>query len=427
MKKISLFLLLVLLLINIMPTFVLAENEPVVTSGNALLVDMQTGKHLYSNDISKKIAPGGFAKIMTAIIAIESMVDKNETVVADADTIASYDYSFGHMGILAGEILTLDNLINGMLIYDAGDAAEVIAQYSTGSRDEFVKKMNNKAVEIGALNTKFTNPTGFPDKNQYSTLEDISKITRYAMELDYFKEIVAKRRYEIEPTNKYREKRYLDNKNKFMNTTTTDAYYTIRAKGVKTSYIDDNNCGLILLYETDKMSLLTLVSGSRFDGATNHAYEDTKKLINYGLDFYTSVKAVSEGDILAEVELLNGKETNRILLEATEDIFVNLPKEYDEKLLKTSVVLEKDIKAPISKGKVLGKVTVLYNDEEYVSCPLTSPVEVKANNIKGLFTRVWRFLTSPALLVSLGILLVIIVWTTLIFNRKKTYKIDKRK
>lgn len=427
MKKLLSILFVAIILTSSLSLPALAEGKPKISSDNALLVDMQTGKSLYDNNSEEKIAPGGFVKIMTAIIAIEAMVDPGETVVADAETIAAYDYSFGHMGILAGEILTLDNLINGMLIYDAGDAAEVIAKYTTGSREDFIKKMNNKAVEIGALNTKFTNPTGFPDKKQYSTLEDISKITRYAMELDYFKDVVSKHRYEINPTNKYREKRYLDNKNKFLSSTTTDAYYTIRAKGIKTSYINDNNCGVILLYQTDKISLLTLISGGKYDGITNYAYEDTRKLINYGLDFYTSIKAVSEGEILAEVDLTNGKDVDRILLEATDDIYVNLPKNYDEKLLKTDVVLEKNIKAPLTKGKVLGKVTIYYDDEEYVSCPLTSPIEVEANNFKGFFTKVWTFITSPVLLVSLGILLIIIVWSTLIFNRKKTYKITKKK
>ena len=163
MKKLLSILFITIFLISSISYNSFASEKPDISSQNALLVDMETGKFLYSHNSDKKIAPGGFVKIMTAIIAIEAMVDPGETVVADAETIAAYDYSFGHMGILAGEILTLDNLINGMLIYDAGDAAEVIAQYTTGSREDFIKKMNNKAVEIGALNTKFTNPTGFPD------------------------------------------------------------------------------------------------------------------------------------------------------------------------------------------------------------------------------------------------------------------------
>ena len=190
------------------------------------------------------------------------MIDKNETVVADVNTLASYDYSFGHMGILAGEMLTLDNLLHGMLLYDAGDAAEVIANYTFSTRSKFIKKMNDKAVEIGALNTKFTNPTGFPDEKQYSTAEDIYKITKYAMDKEYFRDIVKRQRYEMKPTNKYKQNRYLDNTNKFVNSTSTGGYYTSKAKGVKTSYINDSNCGVIIQYENDNLKFMSIVSGS---------------------------------------------------------------------------------------------------------------------------------------------------------------------
>ncbi|MBQ8588615.1 MAG: hypothetical protein IJ454_04400, partial [Clostridia bacterium] len=161
-------------------------------------------------------------------------------------------------------------------------------------------------------------------------------------------------------------------------------------------------------------------------GSVNHAYEDTRKLIDYGLNYYTSVKVVSEGDIMAEVELDNAKNTDRILLEANEDIYVNLPKDYDEEKLETKVVLEDNIKAPITKGKVLGSVTVVYNGEDYISASLTSPQEIEANNFKGVFKKVWRIISSPALLVTLGILLIVLVWSLLIFNKKKEYKIDRK-
>ena len=346
MKKV--FVVLLLVVIAFSSLIVYAENNPKdLQSKNVLLADASTGKLLYSKGIDTKIQPGGFTKIMTAIIAIENMLDSEETVVADGEILSQYDYNFGHMGILPGEILTLENLINGMLIYDAGDAAELIASYSADSRSDFIKKMNSKAVEIGALNTKFTNPTGFPDKKQYTTVEDIYKITRYAMKLEYFRDVVKKPRYEMKPTNKYRQNRYLDNKNKFLSATSTDKYYTVRAKGVKTSYIDDKKCGVILFYETDKMSMISIVANSKVKDEINHSYEDTKKLINFGLEFYESVKVISAGDILAEVELTNGKGHDRILLEANEDVHVNLPKDYDEDKLETRVILENKIKAPI--------------------------------------------------------------------------------
>lgn len=403
-----------------------ASSEPDLNASAAALIDLSNGHFLYEANIDQSVAPGGLVKIMTAIVAMEYISDKSATITVNPDSIASYDYSFGNMGILANEELSYEDLLHGLLIYDAGDAAEVLASTVVRSREKFIKEMNNKAVEIGALNTKFTNPTGFPDKNQYSTVEDLYKITKYAMANPYLKEVMSKARYEMGPTNRYGKNRYLDNKNKFMSATTTDKYYTTRAKGVKNSYIDDNNCSLILNYETESVKFLTIVCESVYDGELNHAYEDTKKLLDYGLNYYSSVKVITEGDILAEVELTNARNTDRLLLEAKKDIYVNLPGKYNPDKLETIVKLNDKIKAPLAKGEKLGEITIIYDDEIYAKEELLCPSEIKSNNIKGIFKKIASILTSPILLVAMGIMLIIFVWSILIFNKKKTYKIDKK-
>ena len=403
------------------------SDKPDIKSDKVLLVDNASGKYLYNEDIDEKIQPGGFTKIMTAIIAIENMASEEEAVAAKSGTLEAYDYSFGNMGILAGETLTLKDLLYGMLLYDAGDAAEVIAEYSLGSREDFLKAMNKKAVEIGALNTKFTNPTGYPEKNQYSTLEDIYKITKYAMSLPIFATIADTGMYEIKPTNKYRETRYLPNSNKFITRYSSDKYYMSKASGVKSSYIDNNNCGVILQYDDEKSSITCLVAEAKYDGNLNYAYEDARELLKYGLNYYKSVKVISKDEILSEIELNNGKGIDRILLEVPEDLYVNLPKDYDSEKLKIKTKTEKNIKAPISKGQALGIVKVLYDDDEYASVVLTSPVAVEASHLKGFFKSIWNVLSSPKLLVTLGLLLIIFVWSTLIFNRRKQMRRRKNR
>lgn len=426
MRKILLTILSVTFIFNIHNTVFAKKQIPELNSKSAVMLDLETDRILYKKRITATIEPGSFVKIMTAVIAIEHIKDANTLVSADSDVVASYDYSFGHMGILAGEKLTYDNLLHGMLLYDAGDAAEVLANNITESKKEFIKKMNSKAVEIGALNTNFTNPTGYPDKNQYSTVEDILKITKYAMTNEYFREIVGKSRYEMPPTNKYTSHRYLDNKNKFMNTSTTNKYYTSKAKGVKSSYIDDNNCGLVLQYENDTIKLMTIVANATVENEVSNAYEDTSKLIDYGINYYTSVKVISAGDIFEEIDLKNGKGIDRLLLEAQDDVFVNLPQNYSEKKLKKEVVIKPDISAPISKGDKLGEVKIIYNNEEYYTVDLTCPEDIKANHFKGIFKTIWGFISSPVLIVIMGLLLIVFVWSTLIFNRKKDYKINKK-
>jgi len=428
MKKVFSAIIAFILVFSMININIYAESStPDVKSGKVLIADNASGKYLYKKNISEKIQPGGFSKIMTAIIAIENMASEEECTAARVQTLESYDYSFGNMGILAGESLTLKDLLYGMLLYDAGDAAEVIADYSLGSRDTFIKEMNKKAVEIGALNTNFTNPTGYPDEKQYTTLEDIYKITIYAMKLPMFAKIVDTGMYEIPPTNKYPETRYLPNSNKFITRYSTDKYYMSKASGVKTSYIDDNNCGVVLQYDDDNTSITCIVAEAKYDGTVNYAYEDAKALLKFGLNYYESVKVVSKDEILSEVEFNNGKGVDRILLEVPEDLYVNLPKNYDPKKLSIVTKTEKNIKAPISKGQALGIVNVLYDGEEYASVVLASPMAVEANNIKGFFKNIWDVLSSPKLLVTMGLLLIVFVWSTLIFNRRKQTKLKKKR
>ena len=115
-RKLLIIILILNIFLSIIPVAHADGEKPTVNSSNALLADLSSGKILYSKNTDEKIQPGGFAKIMTAIVAIENMVDKNETVIADVNTLAVYDYSFGHMGILADEMLSLDNLLHGMLL-----------------------------------------------------------------------------------------------------------------------------------------------------------------------------------------------------------------------------------------------------------------------------------------------------------------------
>lgn len=428
MKRLICVLCAVMTIFSTLYICVYAQSEkPEIKAGAAMLVDNASGKTLFKSNADAKIAPGGFTKIMTAIIAIENMADENEAVVADAGVLAAYDYSFGNMGILAGEALSLSDLIYGMLLYDAGDAAEVISSYTFESRSKFIKAMNERAVALGALNTKFTNPSGYPDKGQYTTLEDMYKITKYAMSLPLFAAAADTGMHQIPPTNKYRETRYLPNSNKFITRYSSDKYYTSKASGVKTSYIDDSKCGVILQYDDDNTSFTCLVADAPYDGQTNYSYEDARALLRYGLNYYTAVKVVSKGDILAEVELNNGKNVDRILLEALDDLYVNLPKDYDEKKLKLKAKTEDNIKAPISKGQALGVAEVLYDKERYASLVLTAPQSVEADNFKGIMRKILSVLSSPVLLVSLGLLLIVFVWSTLIFNHRKQKRVRKNK
>ena len=211
MKKYIYTFILALIIIFTYTTSAFAEKLPVPTlnAQSAIMIDMKTGKVIYNKNADTKLYPASTTKILTAIIALEKCEDLSTVVTASHAAIDPITLEDSHMGILVGEQLTLEQLIYGMLVYSANDAANVLAIHIAGSLDAFAQMMNEKAQSLGASNSHFMNPHGFHDDEHYTTASDLAVIARYAMGNEKFREIVKTARYIIEPTNKYEETRYL--------------------------------------------------------------------------------------------------------------------------------------------------------------------------------------------------------------------------
>ena len=165
---------------------------PSLISESAVLIDADTGTILTQKNADKKMYPASLTKIMTAILAIE-MGKLTDIITVDNETPHEIDGS--HIALEAGEILTLKDLLYALMLPSANDAASVIAKHYGKSLDGFVKIMNEKAKELGAYNTNFENPHGLHNENHYTTAADLALITKYAMENETFRKIVATTRY----------------------------------------------------------------------------------------------------------------------------------------------------------------------------------------------------------------------------------------
>lgn len=153
------------------------SGAPEITAKAAFFIETHSGRVLYQKDIHERLPIASLTKIMTAITALETA--KLSDVYTVSDTAANMEPD--HMGLLPGEKLTLRELLDGVFLESANDAAEVIAEGS-GNRDEFINLMNEKAGQIGMNDTKFINPTGLDEdgKDQYSSAYDVVLMARYA-------------------------------------------------------------------------------------------------------------------------------------------------------------------------------------------------------------------------------------------------------
>lgn len=291
-------------------------TEPELEAAGAILIDLTTGKVLAQKNADARLYPASTTKIMTALLAIEYS-DLGEIVtVGNEANLCAYDSSKCWLDL--DEQIRMADLIRGLLIHSGGDAAYTIATHigrkiagdmSLDFNDAvaiFVERMNSRARELGADNTHFMDPDGYHNPDHYSTPRNMAVITEEAMKQDFFKEVVATPRYEMEDWNQYEEDdptkkviRIWHNTNDLIKS--GNAYYYEPAIGVKTGYtIEAQHC-LVTAGQKDETELLTVVLGSSKDGK----WYDSAKLLEYGFDNYTLTWAVKEGSSIGQASLAN--------------------------------------------------------------------------------------------------------------------------
>jgi D-alanyl-D-alanine carboxypeptidase (penicillin-binding protein 5/6) len=243
-----------------------SQAMPVITATSALTYDLTDEKLLYAKDIHKRLPLASLTKIMTAIIALDSMsLDKKITVTESASTIGE-----NSMGLSRGETLTLSDLLYGLILHSGNDAAETIAQNSPFGRENFVYLMNKKAEELGLSNTRFTNPSGLEgDGMQYSTAYDLLVITRHALSYPEFAKVAATVEYEIPYTSEHKAF-YLYNETNLLT-----SYPGV--KGVKTGYTEEAGLCLVTYLEYKGRKIV----GVLFDSASRRS--EMAEILDYSL------------------------------------------------------------------------------------------------------------------------------------------------
>jgi len=170
---------------NPLPTLVGQSQPPALTAQSVMAVDVASGTLLYEKNSDKPHSPASITKVMTALVALEEF-ELGDVLTANGQKVD------GHvLRLVNGEELTLEDLLYGILIYSANDAAEVVAQNFDGGRSAFIDAMNEKARKIGLKNTHFVNPSGLDELGNITTAQDMIRLAEHAMQNKTFAEIVA--------------------------------------------------------------------------------------------------------------------------------------------------------------------------------------------------------------------------------------------
>lgn len=257
---------------------------PDIYAETAILMDADTGAILYNKGMDEKRYPASITKIMTCMLALEhSSLDEQVTFTetCQADQVAGS----GNAGMQVGEVLTMRQCLLLLMIRSANDVATQIAEHVGGSVESFVDMMNQKAQELGCMNTHFVNASGMPDDNHYSTAYDMALIFREAIKNDTFREIIGTQSFIIEPTNMNTETRSFSSHHPLVVRSAPEYYEG--CFGGKTGVTDSAKNTLVSGAERNGMTLIAVTMRADELG---QLCQDQTNMFNYGFNNFGKVE-----------------------------------------------------------------------------------------------------------------------------------------
>ncbi|MBT3704506.1 D-alanyl-D-alanine carboxypeptidase [Candidatus Peregrinibacteria bacterium] len=216
--------------------------SPVINAHSSVAIDNQTGEILFEKDLHTKRQIASITKLMTAIIILEE--NDLDSIVTVSPEVKYADGS--EMFLHTGEQITVENLMYGLIINSANDAAVALAEFNAGSVEAFVEKMNKKALSLGLLDTHFQNPIGYDNSHNYSSAYDVAIMARYVYQKPFVKKAAAIKELEVTSVdNAYTHK--LESTNELL-----DSYLNI--KGLKTGHTDQAGLCLVAIAENENQN-----------------------------------------------------------------------------------------------------------------------------------------------------------------------------
>ena len=253
------------------------EGVAISDTTKAGLFDLDHGSVMFAQNIHEKSYPASITKIMTAILAFKhGNMDDIVTIPAEA---LNQESGSTEIGFQEGDQVTLDELLHGLLIYSGNDAAVAIAQHIGGSVDQFVEMMNQEALELGATNTHFANPSGLQDENHYTTVRDLTKLLSYALQNDTFRQIYCTSEYTTSATASAPEGlHFLSTMFKKMDSPEVNGG---EIEGGKTGYTGEAGQCLASLAKVDDVEYILVTAGAPGGPSTEpYHIEDAKAVYN---------------------------------------------------------------------------------------------------------------------------------------------------
>ena len=363
----------------------LASANLDVKARTAILQDYHSGEILYEKEADTSIYPASMTKIMTSIIAFDLIksgdLNLNDKFIVSENAWRLSSSGYSSMFIMVGDEVSVENLLKGIIIASGNDACVALAEGIAGTEEEFAILMTTKAKEIGMENTNFANSSGINNPDNYSTVRDILKMSKYLIDKHpKFYEMFSEKEFTWNRTGG--DPITQGNRNPLL-------YKNLGADGIKTGYLAVEKYSLASSINRNGRRLIAV--GSGFNSKNSRSRESTK-LLTFGLTNFDLVNISKAKEPFDKVEVWLGKQNN-VEVYTSQDIYKTI-KKAKKKLLKVSVKYEGPIEAPIKKDEKIAILKVVYDDELVGEYDLLASKEVKKVNfvsrlLKSLNYLIW--------------------------------------
>ncbi len=348
MKKVIILIIMLLL-----PISVSALKFPEISSKKAIIYDLTDDKVVYEKNSNDVTSIASLTKIMTTITAIENIKDLDQKVTITANMLNQVRWDASIAGLKVGDVVTYRDLLYASILPSGADATIALAVSTSGSVNNFVTKMNNKAKELGLTNTHYVNVTGLDATGHQSSANDVLKLLQYCLQNQTFKKIYTTKQYTL--SNNLSVYSTINTYNKTMDLDTS------RILGSKTGFtLEAGSCISALFNSDDHEYLMVLLNAERTD---NKSYNiiDTLALIKFIDDNYNNIAIVEKDSVVKTINIkYSSKDTYDI--KASEDVTLYLPIDYNKDLIKIEYDGLDTISSKNKKDEVIGTVKYYYDN-----------------------------------------------------------------
>ena len=424
-KAIIATIVLTLLLVGSLPMASWAAVSPPTVSAEAsILIDMKTGTVLFEKNADKIMEPASITKVMTGLLTIEKLNLDDTVTIRDGLSVPG-----NGMNLVAGETLTIHDLLYGMLVHSSNDAAVVLAEQLAATGGEFNRMADDRAAQIGATHTVFKNPNGLNNvKGHVTTARDLALICIEAMKNKVFREVVSTAKVTIPATNLSPARTFVSTNRLLFDTKTkiivngverTPKYDGIM--GIKTGETSTAGLCIVAAAQRDGTQLLSVVLNAP---DKNSRFVDSITLLDYGFANYYTYEAIRDG---VEVDRVPIAMSSRLRVGAVVPggYFITLPKEASASLVTSKIQLNDNLKAPLDKGAKVGTVAFYLAGDKVGEVDIVTSEAVK---VGGPWTA-WGIsdLMAYILMSAIGLgLLIFLVGTRIRRQRIKAQQKRKR-